>query len=187
MTYFVLPIPRGLNFYVPVLRKAGLPAYCSGASAPFPVIPVGMQLPLTKYGDEFVQDSHLFPFSPVRSFFPQIILNPSDWHLTQSWLNLLCNLNTVAQIMSILSRSSELKHPLRNSKKPSSDLMSNKGLSYVREKIRTPDLLVRSQTLYPAELRAHIIFVCLSYLCTSATKLIIAQRFLSVNNFFKFF
>ena len=56
--------------------------------------------------------------------------------------------------MSILSRSSELKHPLRNSKKPSSDLMSNKGLSYVREKIRTPDLLVRSQTLYPAELTA---------------------------------
>ena len=49
---------------VPVLRKAGLPAYCSGASAPFPVIPVGMQLPLTKYGDEFVQDSHLLPFSP---------------------------------------------------------------------------------------------------------------------------
>ena len=26
----------------------------------------------------------------------------------------------------------------------------------VREKIRTPDLLIRSQTLYPAELRAHI-------------------------------
>ena len=25
----------------------------------------------------------------------------------------------------------------------------------VREKIRTPDLLIRSQTLYPAELRAH--------------------------------
>lgn len=58
--------------------------------------------------------------------------------------------------MSILSRSSELKHPLRNSKKPSSDLMSNKGLSYVREKIRTPDLLVRSQTLYPAELTARV-------------------------------
>ena len=57
----------------------------------------------------------------------------------------------------------------------------------MREKIRTPDLLIRSQTLYPAELRAHIIFVCLSYLCTSATKLIIAQRFLSVNNFFHFF
>ena len=29
----------------------------------------------------------------------------------------------------------------------------------VREKIRTPDLLVRSQTLYPAELRAHIIYL----------------------------
>ena len=66
-------------------------------------------------------------------------------------------------------------------------MLSHSGSSRVREKIRTPDLLIRSQTLYPAELRAHIIFVCLSYLCTSATKLIIAQRFLSVNNFFKFF
>ena len=28
----------------------------------------------------------------------------------------------------------------------------------VREKIRTPDLLIRSQTLYPAELRAHIFY-----------------------------
>ena len=28
----------------------------------------------------------------------------------------------------------------------------------VREKIRTPDLLIRSQTLYPAELRVHIYF-----------------------------
>ena len=28
---------------------------------------------------------------------------------------------------------------------------------YVREKIRTPDTLVRSQVLYPAELRTHII------------------------------
>ena len=27
---------------------------------------------------------------------------------------------------------------------------------YVREKIRTPDTLVRSQVLYPAELHAHI-------------------------------
>ena len=33
----------------------------------------------------------------------------------------------------------------------------------VREKIRTPDLLIRSQTLYPAELRAH----CIKYvICT---------------------
>ena len=28
---------------------------------------------------------------------------------------------------------------------------------YVREKIRTPDTLVRSQVLYPAELHTHII------------------------------
>ena len=30
---------------------------------------------------------------------------------------------------------------------------------YVREKIRTPDTLVRSQVLYPAELRTHIQFI----------------------------
>ena len=31
----------------------------------------------------------------------------------------------------------------------------------MREKIRTPDTLVRSQVLYPAELRTHILFVLL--------------------------
>ena len=31
--------------------------------------------------------------------------------------------------------------------------------AYVREKIRTPDTLVRSQVLYPAELRTHIQFI----------------------------
>ena len=31
---------------------------------------------------------------------------------------------------------------------------------YVGERIRTPDLLVRSQTLYPAELRTHKFFIC---------------------------
>lgn len=29
------------------------------------------------------------------------------------------------------------------------------GFVYVREKIRTPDTLVRSQVLYPAELHTH--------------------------------
>ena len=29
------------------------------------------------------------------------------------------------------------------------------GIFYVREKIRTPDTLVRSQVLYPAELHTH--------------------------------
>ena len=31
----------------------------------------------------------------------------------------------------------------------------------MREKIRTPDTLVRSQVLYPAELRTHILFCLL--------------------------
>ena len=33
---------------------------------------------------------------------------------------------------------------------------NNRSGCYVREKIRTPDTLVRSQVLYPAELRTHI-------------------------------
>ena len=90
--------------------------------------------------------------------------------------------------MSILSRSSELKYPLRNSKKPSPDLMSNKGLSYVREKIRTPDLLVRSQTLYPAELRAHY---CVSFLLCPSQQNLLYRRLpclsTSFSTFFKNF
>ena len=60
------------------------------------------------------------------------------------------------------------------------------GFFNVREKIRTPDLLVRSQTLYPAELRAHIHFIVSEDFCTSATKLSIAQCIPSVNNFSNF-
>ena len=37
----------------------------------------------------------------------------------------------------------------------------SKCFLYVGEKIRTPDLLVRSQTLYPAELRPHSLLGCL--------------------------
>ena len=33
----------------------------------------------------------------------------------------------------------------------------NHSLLFTLEEIRTPDLLVRSQTLYPTELRAHIL------------------------------
>ena len=50
------------------------------------------------------------------------------------------------------------------------------------EGIRTPDLLVRSQTLYPTELPAHILFH------TLAERLIIISRHAShVNPFFNFF
>ena len=47
-----------------------------------------------------------------------------------------------------------------------------KVLSGAPEVIRTPGLLIRSQTLYPAELRAHILIsatadsIQLSYSCT---------------------
>lgn len=39
-------------------------------------------------------------------------------------------------------------------KKPSAEL--SRMVCSVRERIRTPGLLIRSQTLYPAELRAHV-------------------------------
>ena len=42
--------------------------------------------------------------------------------------------------------------------KTPTDYTIHKGSSSVREKIRTPGLLIRSQTLYPAELRAHFLF-----------------------------
>ena len=45
------------------------------------------------------------------------------------------------------------------------------------EKIRTPDLLVRSQTLYPAELNAHVL----------TTIAILQQLFTFVNAFFNIF
>ena len=35
--------------------------------------------------------------------------------------------------------------------------------AYVREKIRTPDTLVRSQVLYPAELHTHIFYLLIHY------------------------
>ena len=51
--------------------------------------------------------------------------------------------------------------PIRNVRRKAhydkkTGMLSHSGSSRVREKIRTPDLLIRSQTLYPAELRAHI-------------------------------
>ena len=50
-----------------------------------------------------------------------------------------------------------------NQKKPR---INDPGLSlYVREKIRTPDTLVRSQVLYPAELHTHIFCNAAVYRC----------------------
>ena len=122
-----------------------------------------------------------FPFHQSdHSFYKIIPINYPwypDWHLTQSWFNLPCNLTTVAQSVSILPGLpctkpciKNMTHRTCNSKKPSFDFISNKGFSYVREKIRTPDLLVRSQTLYPAELRAHY---CVPFLlCPSQQNLL---------------
>ena len=64
-----------------------------------------------------------------------------------------------AYSLKFLLSLTALKKLVHNAKK---DLGYFQGLSSVREKIRTPGLLVRSQTLYPAELHAHLCDLCRS-------------------------
>ena len=52
------------------------------------------------------------------------------------------------------------------------------GIFYVREKIRTPDTLVRSQVLYPAELHTH-------NKCSLGTFIILLQFPAFVKRFFE--
>ena len=59
------------------------------------------------------------------------------------------------------------------------------GFPYVREKIRTPDTLVRSQVLYPAELRTHILMIALDF--SAATLVILTHILFFVNSFFEIF
>ena len=62
-------------------------------------------------------------------------------------------------------------------------MLSHSGFSRVREKIRTPDLLIRSQTLYPAELRAH--FFLVQDFVSLTTKIILHSFLRIVNTFFQ--
>ncbi len=56
------------------------------------------------------------------------------------------------------------------------------GLLNVRERIRTPDTLVRSQVLYPAELRTRT-HMTAAGLIISATVIILPHFFSFVNSF----
>ena len=72
----------------------------------------------------------------------------------------------VSQVIAAVAKVS-CKHGLwlvaRVNKNPG-DIIS--GASDVRDRIRTHDLLVRSQTLYPAELHVHSqVFACNSMYC----------------------
>ena len=71
--YNVQPVTRGPKQMFPYSIQAGLPAYRSWfvnlrigrlPGKGFPLFPVTYWLLLPNYGDEFVQDLHLFPFSP---------------------------------------------------------------------------------------------------------------------------
>ena len=58
------------------------------------------------------------------------------------------------------------------------------ALNGTAEGIRTPDLLVRSQTLYPAELPAHMQFLLLKYINTIGAK---SQHFFTLGKNKSFF
>ena len=65
--HFVLPVPRGTNvtflYCERQVSRLIASGFDSSASVSFPVSQWIIPL-LAKYGDEFVQDSHLLPFSP---------------------------------------------------------------------------------------------------------------------------
>ena len=67
LSCFVLPVPRGTNVTFLYCERQFSRLIASGfdssASVSFPVSQWIIPL-LAKYGDEFVQDSHLLPFSP---------------------------------------------------------------------------------------------------------------------------
>ena len=88
----------------------------------------------------------------------------------------------VSQVIAAVAKVS-CKHGLwlvaRVNKNPG-DIIS--GALDVRDRIRTHDLLVRSQTLYPAELHVHFI-----YRFSPATVCIITAAGENVNRIFQFF
>ena len=88
----------------------------------------------------------------------------------------------VSQVIAAVAKVS-CKHGLwlvaRVNKNPG-DIIS--GAYDVRDRIRTHDLLVRSQTLYPAELHVHFI-----YRFSPATVCIVTAAGENVNRIFQFF
>ena len=84
---FVLPIPRGLNFRSRTAQRQVSRLIVQMLLLHLPGLPVVSKHKLTKYGDEFVQDSHLFPFSPVQiSHVVPLIIHNQDAiiHLTDT-------------------------------------------------------------------------------------------------------
>ena len=63
----VQPVTRGVEtFLFPVQQSGRSPDLQIIMHCPLPGCPVSFWHALPKYSDEFVQDSHLFPFSPVQ-------------------------------------------------------------------------------------------------------------------------
>ena len=84
---FVRPIPRGMNSSFLYCERQVSRLIVQMLLLHLPGLPVASKHKLTKYGDEFVQDSHLFPFSPVQIFHvvPLIIHNQDAIiHLTDT-------------------------------------------------------------------------------------------------------
>ena len=65
---FVLPVTRGMNFPFLYCERQVSRLIAQTLVAFLPGLPVVQQPKLANYGDEFIQDLHLFPFSPIQTF-----------------------------------------------------------------------------------------------------------------------
>jgi len=61
------PVTRGQEKISPIHPQAGLLTYRSPQETAFPIAQWHISFLLPIYSDEFVQDLHLFPFSPVQT------------------------------------------------------------------------------------------------------------------------
>ena len=89
----VQPVTRGMEtFLFPVQQSGRSPDLQIIMHCPLPGCPVSFWHALPKYSDEFVQDSHLFPFSPNnRNLLSSDTLRFSMWSIFGNFYRYLFN------------------------------------------------------------------------------------------------
>ena len=84
MFSYVQPVTRGLKHYCFRTTQRQVSRLIDHRIRHLPGFPVIYRFLLLNYGDEFVQDLHLFPFSPEPII--HIFLESLLWHLTAPYL-----------------------------------------------------------------------------------------------------
>ena len=121
------------------------------------------------YGKTIIWATHLLSIIriTVKKLLINIIINTLK-HLSWNRMRLLLTKKQI-EIGCLNDRQKSEKAPFMDafSFPQIPKALVNRAFFNVREKIRTPDLLVRSQTLYPAELHAPIHYSVTYYVLTS--------------------